>query len=205
MGRKSVEQERKIQIVQALHRCLLKKPFNETSVKDIAAEAGVNHGVIHYYFKNKEEVLLFYIDYIITLYKSEYNDWLATRDGAITGDRKFLSDIFSFMTDRITLNKNLSKVFIEIWGIASYNKKVRVKLQKAYHELINVVNDIIGNKFGDSEVTNRMSQALIAYLEGMSLFSVIMQPKDFHTADILSWIEDRVIEIMQRHDQINSK
>lgn len=205
MGRKSVEQERKVQIVQALHRCLLKKPFNETSVKDIAAEAGVNHGALHYYFKNKEEVLLFYIDYVITLYKSEYNDWLATRDGAITGDRKFLSDIFSFMTDRITLNKDLSKVFIEIWGIASYNKKVRVKLQKAYHELINVVNVIIGYKIGDSEVTNRMSQALIAYFEGMSLFSVIMQPKDFHTADILSWVEDWGIEMMQRHDPINSK
>lgn len=197
MGRKSVEQERKIQIVQALHRCLLKKPFNETSIKDIAAEAGVNHGVLHYYFKNKEEVLLFYIDYIIALYKSEYYDWLAARDGANTADRKFLSDIFSFMTDRITLNKNLSKVFIEIWGIASYNKKVRVKLQKAYRELINVVNGIIGNKIEDSETANRMSQALIAYFEGMSLFSVIMQPKDFHTADILSWIKDRAIEMTQ--------
>jgi hypothetical protein len=59
------------------------------------------------------------------------------------------------------------------------------------------VKDIIGNKIGDSEIANRMSQALIAYFEGMSLFSIIMQPKDFHTADILSWIKDKAIEMTQ--------
>jgi len=196
MGRKSVENVRKVQIVKALNRCLLDKPFHETSIKDIAAEAGVNHGVLHYYFENKEEILLFYIDYIIELYKLQYNDWIAARDGATAGDRQYIKEIFSFISDRITLNKNLSKVFIEIWEIASYNKKVRVKLQKAYQEWITTVNGIIGRKSRNSEVANIMSQAFVAYFEGMALFSVIMQPKDFHTVDILSWIENRIIDMI---------
>ena len=196
MGRKSVENVRKVQIVKALNRCLLDKPFHETSIKDIAAEAGVNHGVLHYYFENKEEILLFYIDYIIELYKSQYNDWIAARDGAITGDSQYIKEIFSFISDRITLNKNLSKVFIEIWEIASYNKKVRAKLQKAYQEWITTVTGIIGGKSRNTEVANIMSQAFVAYFEGMALFSVIMQPKDFHTVDILSWVENRIIDMI---------
>lgn len=196
MGRKSVETERKVQIIKALHRCLLDRPFHETSIKNIATEAGVNHGVLHYYFESKEEILLSYIDYIIDLYKSQYNDWLAARGGAITGERQFIRAIISFMVDRITLNKNLSKVFIEIWEIASYNKKVRVKLQKAYQEWIITVAEIIGKKIGDAEVVKRLSQALVAYVEGMALFSIIMQPKDFHAAEILSLIENWVIDML---------
>ena len=196
MARKRVDTERRVQIVEALHKCLIVKSFNETSIKDIAAEAGVNHGVLHYYFSSKEEILLTYIDYIIDLYKEQYAQWLAERDGKISADRQFIIDIFTFMRERITLNKNLSKVFIEIWEIGSYNKKVRAKLQKAYGEWIQNVSEIIGKKISNKKTIDIMSRALVAYFEGMALFSVIMPPGDFHASEILAWVEDYVIKGM---------
>ena len=63
MGRKPVRDERRKQILEAVHTCLLEKPFHKTSIKDIAQKAGLNHGALHYYFKNKEDLLLEYIDY----------------------------------------------------------------------------------------------------------------------------------------------
>ncbi|HOW82839.1 MAG TPA: TetR/AcrR family transcriptional regulator [Spirochaetota bacterium] len=194
MARKRVDTERRVQIVEALHKCLIVKSFNETSIKDIAAEAGVNHGVLHYYFSSKEEILLTYIDYIIDLYKEQYAQWLAERDGRISADRQFIIDIFTFMRERITLNKNLSKVFIEIWEIGSYNKKVRAKLQKAYGEWIQNVSEIIGKKISNKKTIDIMSRALVAYFEGMALFSIIMPPGDFHASEILAWVEDYVIK-----------
>jgi len=196
MARKRVDTERRVQIVEALHKCLIVKSFNETSIKDIAAEAGVNHGVLHYYFSSKEEILLTYIDYIIDLYKEQYAQWLAERDGRISADRQFIIDIFTFMRERITLNKNLSKVFIEIWEIGSYNKKVRAKLQKAYGEWIQNVSEIIGKKISNKKTIDIMSRALVAYFEGMALFSIIMPPGDFHASEILAWVEDYVIKGM---------
>ena len=65
MGRKNIQQERRLQIIKALNRCLLKKPYRDTTIKDIALEAGVNHGMLHYYFKDKEEILLNFVDYIL--------------------------------------------------------------------------------------------------------------------------------------------
>ena len=196
MARKRVDTERRVQIVEALHKCLIVKSFNETSIKDIAAEAGVNHGVLHYYFSSKEEILLTYIDYIIDLYKEQYAQWLAERDGKISADRQFIIDIFTFMRERITLNKNLSKVFIEIWEIGSYNKKVRAKLQKAYGEWIQNVSEIIGKKISNKKTIDIMSRALVVYFEGMALFSIIMPPGDFHASEILAWVEDYVIKGM---------
>ena len=77
MGRKIMKEERREQILEALYRCLLKKPFKETSIKDIAREAGVNHGVLHYYFSDKEEILLKFLDHLIERYKSDYLRWMA--------------------------------------------------------------------------------------------------------------------------------
>ena len=169
--------------------------FNETSIKTLQP-TGVNHGVLHYYFSSKEEILLTYIDYIIDLYKEQYAQWLAERDGKISADRQFIIDIFTFMRERITLNKNLSKVFIEIWEIGSYNKKVRAKLQKAYGEWRQNVSEIIGKKISNKKTIDIMSRALVAYFEGMALFSIIMPPGDFHASEILAWVEDYVIKGM---------
>lgn len=54
MARKKVQDERRLQILKALHTCLQEKSFEKTSIKDIARVAGVNHGVLHYYFTRRD-------------------------------------------------------------------------------------------------------------------------------------------------------
>jgi AcrR family transcriptional regulator len=76
MGRKPVRDERRKQILEAVHECLLEKPFHKTSIKDIARKAGLNHGALHYYFKGKEEILLEYIDYSKKKFDSLYSEYL---------------------------------------------------------------------------------------------------------------------------------
>jgi len=48
-----------IQPVFQLHKAQ-DKPFDQTFIKDIAQAAGVNHGLLHYYFKSKEDILIHY-------------------------------------------------------------------------------------------------------------------------------------------------
>lgn len=194
MARKRVQEERREQILDALHRCLLVRPFHGTSIKDIAKEAGVNHGVLHYYFKSKEDILLTYIDYIIDTDKTHYDEWMKTVDVSESDGRRFLEKVLGYMAERITLNRGLSRVFIEIWEIASYDKKVRAKLQKAYMEWIGSVSEILRAMGKGEEAIERTSRALIVFFEGMALFSIIMPPKEFKTTDLLSWFEQWVID-----------
>ena len=42
MGRKPIREQRRREILDALYRCLLRKPYWETSIKDIGSEAGIN-------------------------------------------------------------------------------------------------------------------------------------------------------------------
>ena len=53
----------KDRIVQAAYRALVKRGYHETSMKDIAAEAGVAPGLAHYYFETKEDLLVAAIEH----------------------------------------------------------------------------------------------------------------------------------------------
>ncbi len=53
----------KDRIVEAAYRTLVRKGYQETSMKDIAAEAGVAPGLAHYYFASKEDLLVAAIDH----------------------------------------------------------------------------------------------------------------------------------------------
>jgi AcrR family transcriptional regulator len=44
-------------ILDAACRCLSEKGYTATTISEIAAEAGVSRGLLHYYFKNKEELM----------------------------------------------------------------------------------------------------------------------------------------------------
>ena len=55
--------EVRMQILKALQRCIENKPFNQIPLRDIAAEAGMSHAKLLYYFKSKQELLVSYVRY----------------------------------------------------------------------------------------------------------------------------------------------
>ncbi len=194
MGRKNIQTERRKQILEALHQCLLKKPFDKTSIKDIAQEAKINHGMLHYYFRNKEDILLNYIEYVINLYKSMFEEWLKSEGPSYGSSKDFIKGAFDFMFQKITLNRDMAKIYIEIWEIAIYNNKVKSKLRIAYSEWIETVKQIILEPIKDENKASRISTALVAFLEGISLFLIILDPKDFSFEALLKEFQAALIE-----------
>ena len=48
---------RRAQLTKAAYKVVAQKGYNDFTIKDIAEEAGLSTGLVHYYFKNKEELL----------------------------------------------------------------------------------------------------------------------------------------------------
>jgi AcrR family transcriptional regulator len=197
MARKKVQQERRTQILEALNECLLRKSFMQTSIKDIAAVAGVNHGVLHYYFKSKEDILLNYIDYVIEQYKLMFAEWSESIRLEESDAHELIRDVFQLISTKITLNKNLSKIFIEIWEISLYNKKVKVKVRQAYQEWERITTRIIARATGDETSARNLSMAMIAFFEGISLFSIIFDNKEYPIENILSDFQKRAMDVIK--------
>jgi AcrR family transcriptional regulator len=196
VARKPVREERKKQILRALDQCLLEKSFHQTSIKDISRVAEVNHGVLHYYFKSKEDILLHYIDYVVDDFKSQVQEMLSSRNMDEMSKQDFVREVFSFVNQRITLNRNLSKIFVEIWEIALYNEAVREKLTHAYKEWITILTRNINRGSTDPETASIVSISMVAFWEGMSLFSTIFGEREVDYEVVLSRFQQRILEII---------
>ena len=193
---KKTNGDKKAQILEALNQCLQNKPFDQTSIKDIAQAAGVNHGLLHYYFKSKEDILIHYIDYVIDLYRNMFNDWLSQKETTQIKDRHLIESFFAFMNEKITLNRPLSKVFIEIWEIAAYNPSVKSKLKTAYQEWVDVLAEMLKRIIRNPAASRRISVAIVAFLEGMALFSIILEPDRKEFKKILAGFQKQIIEML---------
>lgn len=196
MARKSVREERKKQILEALDHCLLEKSFQQTSIKDISRIAKVNHGVLHYYFKSKEDILLHYIDYVVDYFKGQVQEMLEARNTKEMSRKDFVKEVFIFVNQKITLDKNLSKIFVEIWEIALYNDAVRAKLKEAYREWIQILTGNIAGGPADRDTASVMSVAMVAFWEGMALLSTIFDEKEIDFRETLAGFQQKILEIL---------
>jgi AcrR family transcriptional regulator len=196
VARKSIQEERRLQILKALDACLQEKSFEKTSIKDIARVAGVNHGVLHYYFSSKEDILLNYIDYVIDDYQSQVKDLLGSKEVVRLGKRELIEEIFGFINDRITLNKGLSRIFVEIWEIALYHDAVRAKVREAYMRWFDELVANLGRYIDNEQFAIQVSIAMVAFWEGMALFSTIFEPGAPDIKEVLKGFQYRILDII---------
>jgi len=172
MSRKIVRHERRNQILKALHECLKEKPFHKTSIKDIAQKAGINHGMLHYYFEDKEDILLKYIDFTYDRYSTIFSELFTRKFKKTTMTVETLSEVFHWILNEISFDPVEARIFTEIWSLAVYSPPVMEKIKALYgwwqDQLCTLMEDIVSDK----KTAEKLSLSLIAVAEGMSLFSV---------------------------------
>jgi len=178
MGRKPVRDERRKQILDAVHQCLLEKPFHKTSIKDIACKAGLNHGALHYYFENKEHILLEYIDHTKAHFDKVYNDFLKESYAEPTSDLDSINERCRWLLNELAFHKEYSRIFIEIWAHALYNPSVMKKIKDLYKDWRDQFVSDISNIVVSKREARKISLSFIAILEGMSLMFSLFAKND---------------------------
>jgi len=85
MGRRPNTEQRRGEIVDALHLELAECGYERASIKSIAERAGLASGLVHYHFRNKEEILLVLLDRLIAEADQRYEQ--ASAACVFPGDR----------------------------------------------------------------------------------------------------------------------
>ena len=190
----TIQEKRRRQIMDALTRCLLKKPFNQTSIKDIAAVAKINHGMLHYYYKSKEDILFNYIEFVIDHYKTIFEEWMVSKAPDFKDPEDMLRACIDFAYHRITSNRDLSKIFVEFQALAIYNPKIKKKLRQAYTEWIETVQIIIAKTCREEASVPHISAGLVAFSEGISLLSLILDKDDVEIEGLFKVFKEQFIQ-----------
>ncbi len=185
MTRKAVQEERKAQILEALNTCLSEKPFRETTIKDIAKTAGLQHGVLHYYFESKQDILLNFIDYKIEKYLSEEAEWFSVENLNSIPKSKVVEETLKFNRNLILNNKTDIKIIFELFSIANYDRTVREKLKEAAARIESIESDIIRRAGLDEGAASVISRSIFSLFVGLGLFSVVLDYDDGGITDIV--------------------
>ncbi|MCA0987374.1 TetR/AcrR family transcriptional regulator [Guptibacillus algicola] len=68
------KEDKRERLIDAAYKVFAKKGFNNASIKDIAHEADITSGLVHYYFKNKEDLLISVQEKVQQRYHKKYGE-----------------------------------------------------------------------------------------------------------------------------------
>ncbi|MBK8996180.1 MAG: TetR family transcriptional regulator [Myxococcales bacterium] len=176
MARPSNTAERKSQIVAALIRVMARTGYDGASVTQVAAEAGLAPGLVHYHFENKREILLAAID---ELERRVGARWLARRGKS----RDAWGQLRSYLDAHVALGRDRDPDAVACWVVigaeavrdaevrAAYERAVSAKLA----ELGGLVRETLVEEGRDPRAAASIAAALLSAVEGAYRLALVAQ------------------------------
>jgi TetR/AcrR family transcriptional repressor of bet genes len=77
LSRKISRDERRQQLIEATMRVLARNGYSQTTLSNVAAEAGVSHGLVNFHFESKEKLLTATLMFMAAEYRQNWQSALA--------------------------------------------------------------------------------------------------------------------------------
>lgn len=127
----------KDRIVEAAYRSLVKHGYHETSMKDIAAEAGVAPGLAHYYFASKEDLLVAAIEQACRPALAAWEAAGISQTGPLPEDADplaFAPSAFELAKRDLRDNPALFLLTFDMFGVGLHNPKIAAAVRSFIEE-----------------------------------------------------------------------
>ena len=168
MARPSNTDERRLQISGALIKVMAKRGYDGASVSDIAKAAGLTPGLVHYHFKNKQEILLAALRDLVVRRDAS----LDARLSAAAGDP--IAELSAFIDFHLGLGADADPEALACWillsGEALREPRVRAKFEDALQVRMARLADVIRRGVAQRAFTcarvDEAASALVALIQG---------------------------------------
>lgn len=169
MSKPDVAAERKDQIVRATVECISKYGYHNFSMQDVARIAGVSKGIIHYYFLNKDELMMSVLDKVA----GDIENVLAADMGSINDPLRKLEVFIDVSFDIVRSTKEYYQVNMDFWTQINQKEEVRHVIGKHYAKFRETAARVIreGVEKGVMKKVNPSDHAsfIVAIIDGLSL------------------------------------
>ncbi len=169
MSKPDVAAERKDQIVRATVDCITRHGYHNFSMQDVARTAGVSKGIIHYYFLNKDDLMMSVLDKVA----GDIENILVADMESITSPIEKLKVFIAVSFDVVRSTKEYYQVNMDFWTQINQKKEVRQVISRHYAKFRDSCARVIeeGVKQGVFRQVNPQHQAslIIATVDGISL------------------------------------
>ena len=178
MGRKSNAPQRRDQIVWALYDCLIEKGHEKVSVKEIAVRAGLPAGVIHYYFRSKDDIVSKLAEAIVSKYSTMLDEHLTEANSA----EQRIEFAVDFTVNFLIFNRPLNRVFYNLIQMTFERKALGKVVKKMFKDYRERLADVFREAGAGSE-SKMLGAMMVALAEGVSA-QLVVDPRAFRKADV---------------------
>jgi AcrR family transcriptional regulator len=186
---------RRNQLIKAAYKVVGQKGYYDFTIRDIARESGMSNGLVHYYFKNKEELLL-------QLLKEINKNILLNLKRSISkaeDPREKLNIFIRQAFDLVTKEKYYPYIVIDFWSQVNKNermKRANIKLFKSYRDEVMAIlaEGVEKDIFVKMDVVYT-SAVIISMIQGLIIQYIIDNkafPYEDYTGKMMGHINDLV-------------
>ena len=165
-----ISDHKTLQIIAAARTVLARQGFAGTTISLVAGEAGVSRGLLHYYFKNKEELLARVIQENMATSISKIKEILVASDSTQDFAHKLVEALrTTFKTDPDFFN-----LFFEAYAVARYSSAMEVELQALYGQFRQAIKAGLEDATERSALSptlplNSLAVVLTSLIDGLGL------------------------------------
>jgi AcrR family transcriptional regulator len=167
--RPDVSEERRNQIIESAIKVFAREGFANTRMEDVAAESGLSKGLLYWYFKSKEDIIIAIAD---LLFSAEFRKMQnLTVEGQTAHD--CLDNFLDIFIKDLQAIIKLSPVIYEFYALAFRNKAVRHVMHEYFQRFMMIMEPIISHGMEKGEFvsgsTRQVTIAIGASFEGTLL------------------------------------
>lgn len=168
MNRNDLASERKYQIIRATIECITRYGYNNFSMQDVARVADVSKGIIHYYFLNKEDLMMAVLDNA----SSEIEALLSSSHSGQDVKAR-LSQVIWMCASVVQNKREYYRINMDFWTQIDQKQKVREEVARHYAKFRGAIASIIQQgitqgvfRQGDASL---FASLIIALVDGLAL------------------------------------
>lgn len=141
MPKRGVAPKRRHQILEATFDCMAQKGYGNFSLKDVADKATLSKGIIHYYFKNKGELLILVLDRLTQTLDNLVNEKANRAKNPPGRIRAIFDGTFEAVSER----EPFFQVLLDFCAQASKNKEIKEITARLYTKYRQLTQKVIEN------------------------------------------------------------
>ena len=169
MARTKGSSQRREQIIKATVDCIIMHGYHNFSMQDVATTAGVSKGIIHYYFLNKDDLMMAILDRSAV----DIESMLIEKMSAVSDPIGKLEAFIAVCFDVLRTKKEYYQVNMDFWTQINQKEAVRRVVARHYEKFRSAAADVISSGVAQGvfrDLDARMyASYIVAAVDGFSL------------------------------------
>ena len=169
MSKPDVANERKAQIVSATVECISNYGYHNFSMQDVARIAGVSKGIIHYYFLNKDDLMMSVLDKVA----EDIEQVLNASMEQISDPAEKLKAFIRVCMQVVCTKREYYQVNMDFWTQINQKEEVRHAIANHYSKFRDTCSVVIREGISQGQFIDLdpkyYSSYIISVVDGLSL------------------------------------